>query len=279
MRVASGGVAGEGHAGAAVVASVAEDHGLDVDGGAPIAGNIVHTAVDNGPLVVPGAEHRLDGAHQLLFGVGGEIHAQLGLVFRLKLLGQLFQVVGVQLGIQLDAFFFLHLVDELFKILFAHFHHNVGIHLDKPAIAVVGKTGVIGDFGKRLHDLVVQTQVENGVHHAGHRGPGAGTDGNQQRVLRVAEGLAGNLLHLGQIFIDLVLDILGDLLAVFIVPGAGLGGNGEALGHRHTKIGHLGQVSAFAAQQLPHIPVALREKVNVLMHCDTLLMRSAFYCQ
>ncbi|CAN4051079.1 HTH-like domain-containing protein, partial [Dysosmobacter welbionis] len=96
LLLAGGGVAGEGHAGAAVVAHVAEGHGLDVDGGAPGVGDVVVPAVHVGAGVVPGAEHGLDGAHQLLLGVGGEVCADLGLVLGLELAGQLLQVVGSQ---------------------------------------------------------------------------------------------------------------------------------------------------------------------------------------
>ena len=80
LLLAGGGVAGEGHAGAAVVAHVAEGHGLDVDGGAPGVGDVVVAAVDVGPGVVPRAEHGLDGAHELLLGIGGEVLPHLGLV-------------------------------------------------------------------------------------------------------------------------------------------------------------------------------------------------------
>ena len=51
-------------------------------------------SVDVGAGVVPGAEHGLDGAHQLLLGVGGEVCADLGLVLGLELAGQLLQVLG-----------------------------------------------------------------------------------------------------------------------------------------------------------------------------------------
>ena len=68
LLLAGGGVTGEGNAGAAVIAHVAEGHGLHVDGGAPGVGNVVVAAVHIGAGVVPGAEHGLDGAHQLLLG-------------------------------------------------------------------------------------------------------------------------------------------------------------------------------------------------------------------
>ena len=60
-------------------------------------------AVDVGAGVVPGAEHGLDGAHQLLLGVGGEVLADLGLVLGLELAGQLLQVLGGQLHVLGDA--------------------------------------------------------------------------------------------------------------------------------------------------------------------------------
>ena len=64
----------------------------------------------------------------------------------------------------------------------------------------------------------------DGVHHAGHGGAGAGTDGDQQGVLVIAELLAGDLLHLLNIFHDLGHDLVVDLTAILIVLGAGLGG-------------------------------------------------------
>ena len=47
-------------------------------------------------------------------------------------------------------------------------------------------------------------------------------------------------------------DLVVDLAAVCVVLGAGLGGDGEALRHRHTGCGHLSQTSALAAQNVLH---------------------------
>ena len=75
LVLAGGGVAGEGHAGAAVIAHVAEDHRLDVDGGAQVVGDLLAVAVDDGALVVPAPEHRLHAQHELIQRIGGEIDA------------------------------------------------------------------------------------------------------------------------------------------------------------------------------------------------------------
>ena len=104
---------------------------------------MVH-AVDIGAGVVPGAEHGLDGVEQLFLGIVGEVLAQLVLVLGLELVGQLVQVFSGQLGIEGDALLFLHGVDQLFKVLLAHFHNDVGEHLDEAAIAVPRPAGIVG---------------------------------------------------------------------------------------------------------------------------------------
>ena len=84
LLLAGGGVAGERNAGAGVIAQVAEDHQLNVDRGAPGVGDVVHAAIDIGAGVVPGAEHGLDGAHELLLGIGGEVLADLLFILGLE---------------------------------------------------------------------------------------------------------------------------------------------------------------------------------------------------
>ena len=63
---AVGRVAGEGDAGAGVVAGVAIDHRLHVDGGSPLGGDVVFAAIDDGAVVHPGAEHGAGRAPELL---------------------------------------------------------------------------------------------------------------------------------------------------------------------------------------------------------------------
>ena len=77
LLLAGGGVAGEGHAGARVVAHVAEDHRLHVDRGAEVVRRSLLVAVVDGAAAVPGEEDGHDGAAQLLVGVGREVLAGL----------------------------------------------------------------------------------------------------------------------------------------------------------------------------------------------------------
>ncbi len=114
------------------------------------------------------------------------------------------------------------------------------------------------------NNVVVEAQVQDGVHHAGHGGAGAGTHGDQQGVLQIAELLAIDLLHDLDVLHDLSHDFVVDLAAVFVILRAGFGGDGEALGDGHADVGHFGQVGALAAQKLAHLGVAFGEQVDVL---------------
>ena len=252
LLCAGGGVTGECDAGAGAVAGVAEGHLLDVDSGAPLVGDLVHLTVDVCTGVVPAAEDSLDGLDQLILGVLREGSALVVLVDLLEGADQLLQVLGSQVNVVLDALGFLHLIDlDLEQALRDH-HDDVGEHLHEAAVAVVCETGVVGLLGQTLDCLVVQAEVQDGVHHAGHGLTCAGADGDQQRVLVVAEGLAGDLLEALDVLEDVSGDLVVDLTAVCVVLSAGFRGDGEALRNRHTGCSHLSQTSALAAQNVLH---------------------------
>ncbi len=80
------GVAGEGDARAAVVAHVAKDNHLDVDGRAQVMRDVGGVAVVDGALAEPGIEDGAGGHLELLVGILGELHALVGLDERLEAL-------------------------------------------------------------------------------------------------------------------------------------------------------------------------------------------------
>ncbi len=258
-------VAGERHARAGFVAGVAEHHLLHVDRGPPGIRNLVHAAVHFRAGVVPRAEHGLDGLQQLRGGVGGEVLALLLLVIGLELADKLFHVALVQLNVLLDAALGLLLVDDLLKVGLRQLHHHVGEHLDEPAVGVVGEARVVRKLREALHHGVVQAQVQDGVHHAGHRNPRAGADGNQQRVGGVAELLAGDFLQPGEVFENLGLDFVVDSAAVLIIFGAGFGRDGKPVRHGQAEAGHFGKAGALPAEQVAHLGVPFGEKVQILI--------------
>ena len=88
-----------------------------------------------------------------------------------------FQVIYREIGIFLDANLFLHVLNNLFKrinVRFAvwfHSQYDIAIHLNETAVGVPGETRISRLQGNPFHGYVVESQVQDGVHHTGHRSP------------------------------------------------------------------------------------------------------------
>ncbi len=100
--LAGGGIAGEADAGAGVLAQVAEDHGLHVDGGAEPVVDVVDAAIGLGALVLPAAEDGVARLHELIQRILREILAGLLLDQLLVLGDDLLERVGLELVVELD---------------------------------------------------------------------------------------------------------------------------------------------------------------------------------
>ena len=148
-------------------------------------------------------------------------------------------------------------------------HDDGAVHLQEAAVAVPGELGVAGLGGEGFDDGVVDAEVEDGVHHAGHRLARAGADGEKERILEVAELLAHRLFDLGDVGPDLGVEGLRVGKLVVVVVSADLGADREARGNGKPDVGHLCEVGALAAEQslLGAVAVGLlaTEKVNVLL--------------
>ena len=163
-------IARHGDAGRRVAAQVAEHHHLDVDGRAEVVGDTCRVAVVDGAPPVPRAEDGLDGEPQLLLGIVGEPGRDAA-----ETLDDLTQVVDGEIAVAGDVAVAPELGQHLLEQLVAMAEHDRPEHLDEPAVRVVGEMLVAALRGETLHHLGIQTDVENGVHHARHRELGAGT--------------------------------------------------------------------------------------------------------
>ena len=113
----------------------------------------------------------------------------------------------------------------------------------------------LGD--KALNGIVVKAQVEDRVHHAGHRERSARANRHEQRVGGVAELLAAAGLEVGLGGNDLIECALGPDVTGTGILDTGLASNGKATGNRQADAAHLGKVCAFAAKHEVHGLVAL----------------------
>ena len=260
------GAAGKGHAGAAIVAHIAKDHGLHVDRRAQGGRDIVELAVIVGARRIPRTEHRLDGADQLLFRVLREGLARRLFIQALIGFDQFHQAFGAQVAVQLYALRLFGGLQGGLKRRHIQLHHHVGKHLDEPAVGIVGKPWVLRGLRHAAGRFVGQAQVEHGIHHAWHGDRSAGTHRHQQRVFRIAKALARLFLQALQGRHGLRCDLFIQRLVVFVIVVTCFCGNREPRRNGQAQAGHFGQVGAFAAQQLAHVRVSLFKGENVLFH-------------
>jgi hypothetical protein len=206
IRLLAGrGIAGEGDAGGRGLAHVAEHHRLDVDRGAPVAGDVVEPAVDLGAVALPAVEHRGDRAVELLPRIVGEVAAGFLADDRLVAVDERIEILLSQLGVEVDSAVLLGDLERLLEQAVIDAHHYVGVHLNEAAVRVPGEAFVPSLLGEADHRHRVQPEVEHGIHHAGHRHPRARPDRHQQRKVgvRLAKAGAGSQLD--------VLDAVPDL--------------------------------------------------------------------
>ena len=270
-------VAREGHPRARGVALVAEHHLLHIDRGAPVIGDPVHAA-GRRPRARP-ARSRTPPGSPAAAGPGGpgEILAGVLAVDVLEGLGQLLQRVDVELGVVLDPALRLGRLDRVLETLARDPARDVAEHLHEAPVGVPGEALVFGGRGQPEHGLVAEPEVQHRVEHPRHRFPRAGADRNQQRILASPSRLpecSSSRASASATCSDMP---VGLLAAGAHVLHAGLGGDREAGRHaiaaQHA--GHLGDVRALAAQQLPHLPGAIGEVVDPLRH--QLLTRARSY--
>ena len=175
--------------------------------------------------------------------------------------------LGIEVGIEPGLFLLLLGVEHFVESMLRDFEHDAAEHLDQAAVGIGGEAWIAAAFRQGLDALIVETEIENGVHHAGHGKLRARAHAHQQRVLALAQFLALQFLQLLERGIHLAFDFGGNTVGAHVFP-ASLGLDGEAGRHGQPGVGHLGETCAFAAEVILHLAVAVglaaAERVNIL---------------
>ena len=171
-------------------------------------------------------------------------------------LNQFFQVFGGQVGVRLVTFSFLHRFKSAFVFVQIGAENNVGEHLQETTVRVVGKSFGTGSFGQSLNRFVVQTEVQNGVHHARHGNAGAGTNREQQRVFGIGKFFAHDFFNAGNGGFNLVFQVGRIGFVVGIVVGADFSRNCKSGRNGQTDDVHFRQVGTLTAQEVSHGGIA-----------------------
>ena len=188
-------IAREDNAGRALVAAIAEHHGLNGDGSPPAVGNVMQAPIGDGTRVLPRAEHGGDRAPELVVEVLRERLAELALDESLVATDDRHPILRRKLSVVFESLEIFEVLEDLLEQLVVDAEHHIGIHLDEAAIGVVGKSSIARSAREPFDGLVVEAEIEHGVHHAGHRGAAARTDRHEQRILDIAEFRTGDLAY------------------------------------------------------------------------------------
>ena len=227
-----GRIAREAHARAGALAAVAEDHLDDVHRRAEVVRDPVRAPVHLGARRLPRVE---DGAHRAL-----ELHAWILRKVLARALAvqdeeacdETLEIVGGELDVLLHAAVGLQPVERVLEALAAEVGHDVAVHLNEPAVRVVREPLVPGRAGEALDRLVVQPEIQDRVHHPGHRDGRARAHRHEQRIVGITQPLAGALLERVRCFAissaspagnDFALRMYSTQAAVVIVKPAGTG--------------------------------------------------------
>ena len=266
-------IASEGNARSRIVAHVPEDHLHHVDGRAPIVGNLVVPAVVDGALGVPGIEDGLDRGDELCVDVLRKVFAVLA-HDRLEAGNESLPGCGVELGVVAHVRRGPRLPDQLFEVVLRNAEDDVGEHHDEAPVGVPGEALVVGEPRQAFDGLVVEPEVENRVHHPGHRDARAAAHGDEQRIVDRAELLAGSFLQLGHRRVDFGLQTRRKAAARIVEAQTGFGRDREARRNGQAGCGHLGEPGALPAEHvalgvwigLRRQPAPFVEEIDELAH-------------
>ena len=168
-RLARGRVAGEADAGRRTLILVAEDHAADVDRSAEVVRDLVGVPVDLGARGVPGLEDRPHGSHELVERSLGERIAGLLAEDREVRLDQLAEGFGAQVDIGRRAAALLERTELGLEALPFDALDDLAVHLDQPPVGVTREALVARHARETEHGLVVESEIEDCVHHSRHR--------------------------------------------------------------------------------------------------------------
>src|SRR3712207_6020928 len=115
---------------------------------------------------------------------------------------ELLQMIGGEFVVELNAGSLLDLLYDCFKWVYVflvdrlHAQYDVAIHLHEATVRIPCKSLVATLASQTIYHRIIETQVEDRVHHTGHGCTATGAYGYEQRILYVAKSEAHNLLDM-----------------------------------------------------------------------------------
>ena len=156
-------------------------------------------------------------------------------------------MLSLKLNIVKEAIVFFDNFKGIFKAVVVKGQHHIGIHLDEATIAVPCKARVARSGGEPFYRSIVETKVQDRIHHPRHRNACTGTHRHQQRICRIAERATSRALNMAHAIGDGIAQGRIEAFARSVIGGAHLGRDRKARRDRQTNAGHFRKIRAFAA--------------------------------
>src|SRR6185437_16089365 len=214
--------------------------------------NRMYAAVIARLLERPRTPHCFDRAPQLFGGICRKWCAGLVTDYRLELFGEITQCVLTQLRVAFDSCGHALGSEQVLERAGRHAEYYIGVHLDESAIRIVREACTAARSREYGNRPIVETEIEDGLHHARHRDRGARTYGDKQRVARVSELLSRCCFEARYVRRDFRAQ-LRRTGAVFQIGDALGRCDSEAGRYGNAEIGHLGEIGPLAAQCALHV--------------------------
>ena len=185
-------------------------------------------------------------------------------------LHELAQLGGRNVRISLEPEALFHGLQVLFERVALEVQDDVAEHRDEPAIAVPRESLVAGPRGEAFDRRVVESEVEDRLHHSGHRHTRARAHGHEEGTRRIAEREPRRRLQLGEVREDFLPEPVRQMPIAAVVLGPCFRRDRETRWNGDPEVRHLGKLTALAAEKVPHQRGAFRltgpEEVDEFAH-------------
>src|SRR5690606_14007550 len=172
--------------------------------------NPVLTAVVDRAVVVPGPEDGVARTVELHHRVLGKRLPGLALDHFLEDVHEPGEIVLVEFGVLLHSTRLLDLVELTLEEVLVDPEDDVAEHLEEAAIGIEREAAILRAGGQSLDGAIVEAEIEDRVHHPGHRELRAGTHRDEKWVIRVAQPATDRGLQLRERLALLLEDFLGN---------------------------------------------------------------------